>query len=172
MQRTFQTGKSEKFEFWGRRKNGEIFPKEVICNRGKYFGEEVLISTARDITERKQAEQALRESEEIALHSCNGNGALPALPSISIAFIWTCIHKCLFFKREWMRSLVWLVSLINSYFDLTVCIQREFIFGVFNLFIIFIWFYSYCVIFDSIVLFSLKRLIYIFIVSLIETWND
>jgi len=63
MQQTFETGRPEKFEFWGRRKNGEIFPKEVICNKGKYFGEEVLISTARDITERKNAEQALRDSE-------------------------------------------------------------------------------------------------------------
>jgi PAS domain S-box-containing protein len=63
MHRTMQTGQPEKFEFWGRRKNGQIFPKDVICNKGLYFGEEVIISTARDITERKTVEQALRESE-------------------------------------------------------------------------------------------------------------
>ncbi len=57
-------GKPVQFEFWGKRKNGEIFPKEVICNRGRYFGKEVLIITARDITERKNAEDSLRQSEE------------------------------------------------------------------------------------------------------------
>jgi PAS domain S-box-containing protein len=52
----FETGKSIQLEFWGRRKNGEDFPKEVIVNRGRYFGEEVLIVTARDASEKKKAE--------------------------------------------------------------------------------------------------------------------
>jgi PAS domain S-box-containing protein len=64
IKRVADTGKPEQFEFWGIRKNGEIFPKEVFCNKGKYFGEEVIISTARDITERKQAEKSIKESEE------------------------------------------------------------------------------------------------------------
>jgi len=63
MQKTMLTGKPEQIEFWGMRKNGEIFPKEVIFHKGKYFGEDVIITTARDITERRRAEQALRESE-------------------------------------------------------------------------------------------------------------
>lgn len=63
-QRVAATGNSEQFEFWGRRKNGEIFPKEVVCNKGKYFGEDVIITTARDITERKQADKAIKDSEE------------------------------------------------------------------------------------------------------------
>ncbi len=63
MHDTMATGNPERFEFWGRRKNGEIFLKDVICHKGKYFGEDVLITTARDITERKKAEQALLESE-------------------------------------------------------------------------------------------------------------
>ena len=58
------TGKSKQLEFWGRRKNGEIFPKEIVCNKGKYFGQDVIIITARDITERKRIEEALRESEK------------------------------------------------------------------------------------------------------------
>ena len=72
MQKTMQTGKPEQFEFWGRRKNGEIFPKDVICHRGKYFGEDVIITTARDITEHKQAEQKLRLYKEIIDHSTEG----------------------------------------------------------------------------------------------------
>lgn len=59
-----ETGETQQFDFWGKRKNGEFFPKEVICNKGYYFGKEVLITTARDITERIKAEEALRESEE------------------------------------------------------------------------------------------------------------
>lgn len=62
--KTFTSGKSQQFEFWGKRKNGEIFLKEVICNKGIYCGKEVLITTARDISKRRLAEMALRESEE------------------------------------------------------------------------------------------------------------
>ncbi len=61
MQSVLLTGVSESFEFWGIRKNGEVFPKEVIVNRGRYFGEDVLVATARDISERKQAENIFRE---------------------------------------------------------------------------------------------------------------
>lgn len=62
--RTFETGIPAQFEFWGQRKNGEVFPKDVICNKGRYFGKDVIITTARDITQRKLAEDALKESEE------------------------------------------------------------------------------------------------------------
>lgn len=59
-----QTGKPVSFEFWGRRKNGEFFPKDVIVNKGTYFDQEVFIATARDITERKKIESELVNSEE------------------------------------------------------------------------------------------------------------
>lgn len=64
VKKVFTSGNPERFEFWGKRKNGEIFPKEVICNKGKYFGEDVIIATARDMTESKIAKEALKESEE------------------------------------------------------------------------------------------------------------
>jgi PAS domain S-box-containing protein len=63
-QGVFETGQPALFEFWGVRAGGQVFPKEVIFNKGRYFGRDVLITTARDITERKQAEAALRESTE------------------------------------------------------------------------------------------------------------
>ena len=56
-------GEPQQFEFWGLRSNGEIFPKEVRAVQGTYFGEKVCIVMAHDITERKQAEEVLRESE-------------------------------------------------------------------------------------------------------------
>jgi PAS domain S-box-containing protein len=47
----FRTGIPIRFNFWAVKKTGAIFPKEVIVNKGKYFGKDVLIATARDITE-------------------------------------------------------------------------------------------------------------------------
>lgn len=51
------------FEFWGIDKNGRVFPKEVKLNKGSYFGKEVVVAFAEDITERKKAEIAVKESE-------------------------------------------------------------------------------------------------------------
>ncbi len=61
----FETGKAQQFDFWGKRKNGEIFPKEIICNKGNYFGKDVIIATARDITERKEAEEKLNRERKL-----------------------------------------------------------------------------------------------------------
>lgn len=54
-------GEPQRFEFWGQRANGEIFPKEVRLARGSYFGQEVVIASADDISARKQAELSLRQ---------------------------------------------------------------------------------------------------------------
>ncbi len=50
-------GQPQSFEFWGIRKNGEIFPKEVRLKRGIYFGQDAMIAFAQDISARKQAEE-------------------------------------------------------------------------------------------------------------------
>ncbi|WP_310559578.1 PAS domain S-box protein [Flavobacterium sp.] len=59
----FETGTPRIFQFWAVRKNGEIFPKEVMVNRGKYLGKHVLIASARDITEQIKTRNALEKSE-------------------------------------------------------------------------------------------------------------
>ncbi len=56
-------GKPQIFEFWGKKKDGTIFPKEVQLIRGTYFGKDVIIAFARDITERKKSEEDLKISE-------------------------------------------------------------------------------------------------------------
>lgn len=66
-QEVAQTGISQSFEFWATKKNGEIFPKEVIINKGSYYGKDCLIATARDITERKRTETANKAQYNIAL---------------------------------------------------------------------------------------------------------
>lgn len=62
IKRTY-AGEPQQFEFWGKRANGEIFPKEVRAFNGTYFGQKVIIAMAQDITRRKQTETALQESE-------------------------------------------------------------------------------------------------------------
>ena len=57
------------FEFWGLRKNGEIFPKTVRQFKGTYFGKEVVITLATDITKRKKIELELVEAKEKAEES-------------------------------------------------------------------------------------------------------
>lgn len=51
-------GNPQEFEFWGRRSNGDIFPKDVRLFKGIYFGQEAIIAIAQDITTRKQYEAA------------------------------------------------------------------------------------------------------------------
>ena len=55
----FEKGIPARFDFWAKRKNGDIFLKEVIQNKGRYFGKEVLIATARDITEKRRSEERM-----------------------------------------------------------------------------------------------------------------
>lgn len=63
MQKALQ-GQRQSFEWWGRKKNGDEFLKEVRMTRGSYFGRTILITTAWDITRRREDEIALKESEK------------------------------------------------------------------------------------------------------------
>lgn len=55
--------KIQTFESLHRRKDGKIFPVEITANYIVFNGEESSFAIAHDITERKQAEIAIRESE-------------------------------------------------------------------------------------------------------------
>jgi PAS domain S-box-containing protein len=52
------------FEIDFKRKDGDVFPAEVSASLFEIGGNKVIQGIVRDITERKQAEEALRESEE------------------------------------------------------------------------------------------------------------
>ncbi|HOO70522.1 MAG TPA: PAS domain S-box protein [Spirochaetota bacterium] len=51
------------FEWIHMRKDGTLFPAEVMLSRIDYRGKTILQAVVRDITERKRAEEALRESQ-------------------------------------------------------------------------------------------------------------
>jgi len=59
-------GKPQVLEFWGRRISGEIFPKEVRLYKGSYFGQDVIIAIAIDITRRKKTEEEYIKAKEAA----------------------------------------------------------------------------------------------------------
>ncbi len=67
LQGAFQ-GVPQQFEFWGRRSNGEIFPKDVRLYKGTYFGQDVVFAIAQDITERRNAQDAqMRQLKELTV---------------------------------------------------------------------------------------------------------
>ncbi len=57
-------GIAQSFEFWGITRDGRIFPKEVNLSLGTFFGKSAIIAVARDISERKQAEETLLKNED------------------------------------------------------------------------------------------------------------
>ena len=52
-------GEAQRFRLKGIRKNGEIFPKDLVLNKGEHFGREVIIVTAKDISRRIETEKKL-----------------------------------------------------------------------------------------------------------------
>jgi len=69
--RKAELGEPQQFEFWGKRKNGEVFPKIVRLNKGRFFGEEVVFAFAVDMTEQHRAEEERRKIERQFIRSRN-----------------------------------------------------------------------------------------------------
>jgi PAS domain S-box-containing protein len=51
------------FETWHRRKDGSIFPVEVSARGAEVAGERLILSLIRDITKRREAQEALKEAD-------------------------------------------------------------------------------------------------------------
>jgi len=62
-----KAGKSQQFEAWGKRKNGEVFPKHVHISMANYFGKQVFISITKDLSEQFSAREALKKRNELFL---------------------------------------------------------------------------------------------------------
>ncbi|MDB6042967.1 MAG: hypothetical protein JWM63_1518 [Gammaproteobacteria bacterium] len=50
-------------ELWAQRKAGELFPAEVAVSKARLSRREMFVLCLRDVTERRESEQAMRESE-------------------------------------------------------------------------------------------------------------
>jgi PAS domain S-box-containing protein len=53
-------GIPQQMEFWGRKKDGTVFLKDVKLYNGIYFGKNIIIAHAQDITKRKKEEEKMQ----------------------------------------------------------------------------------------------------------------
>ncbi len=88
-------GKPQHLEFWARTREGESFPKEITLARGRYFGQDVIIGVARDITHRKRAEAVAERSRDFYM------SILDRFP----ALIWRADPNgsCGYFNEAWLE---------------------------------------------------------------------
>ncbi len=61
-------GKQVKVLWWSIKKNGEIFPKELILRKGVYRGKNILMASGRDVSESYNYEKQLEEKERRYRH--------------------------------------------------------------------------------------------------------
>lgn len=54
-----ETGEQKQFNFWRNGNDSQEFLEEIIVNKGRYFGQIALIAVARDITDKRLAEEKL-----------------------------------------------------------------------------------------------------------------
>lgn len=60
-----------RFEWDHKKKDGEVFPVDVTLTRVPIEGQDLLLCTWRDITEQKEAEDALRQARDVAQATTN-----------------------------------------------------------------------------------------------------
>lgn len=58
-------GESQTYRWWGKRKNGNVFPEEIKLSKGSFFGQGAVIAVAREITESVRREEELKRNEQL-----------------------------------------------------------------------------------------------------------
>ena len=72
-----------RFETVHRRKDGDTFPVEVSSVGADIYGERVLLSIIRDISDRKRTEEALRQSQELFAKAFSASPHLISVSSLA-----------------------------------------------------------------------------------------
>ncbi len=89
-------GEPQRFEFWGKKADGTIFPTDVTLTSGNYFGKKVVIAVARDISDRKQTEERNRQSQQLLQSISDNMFDLVALTDLEGNYTFTgASHKIL-----------------------------------------------------------------------------
>lgn len=103
-----------RYEASHRRKDGTVFPIEVATSLIRLGGREVILGIDRDITERKQAEEALHKSEALYRQAIEVAGAVPYYESyydngqrIKYDFIGEGIRQITGYGPEEFNAQVW-----------------------------------------------------------------
>ena len=74
-------GETVRTDWLAQRKDGSTFYKEIVIHRSTYFGEDVVLAVARDVTERVEAERALRFQK--ALLEAEGEASIDGILVVS-----------------------------------------------------------------------------------------
>ncbi len=55
----------QNIEIWCSKRNGEVFPMEVSISKGNFFGKDIIIHVARDVSDRHTSEEELKHRNEL-----------------------------------------------------------------------------------------------------------
>jgi len=58
-------GEPQRFLWWAKKKNGDVFPNDIQLNPGMYFGEKAVIAISHDMTDQFEQQKELKQNEEL-----------------------------------------------------------------------------------------------------------